>query len=202
MIVDFCDSYHTLTTLCKLERSWKIPIFGKFWQFLPKIGDFGHFKIWPKNGWKSTNSDPKIDFWNFLITLAHFYSILKKNFFLRFLIFFFSPNTFSWDYWHSHFSIFGLILWRLRMSKIRKKRIWVVKRKSKIREKKFFFGISRNGLKLSESSKNRFLDHYWSFFNHFSAKFWEGQNLQFWVKVAKICQKWQFFNIFQLVEGG
>ena len=56
----------------KVEESWKIGIFGKFWQPLPKIGDFGHLKIWQKNGWKPTNIDAKIDFLDILLTLAHF----------------------------------------------------------------------------------------------------------------------------------
>ena len=33
------------------------------------IGDFGHLKIWPKNGCKSTKIGPNIDFWAFLVTL-------------------------------------------------------------------------------------------------------------------------------------
>ena len=34
-----------------------------------KIGDFGHLKIWSKNGCKSTKIGPNIDFWAFLVTL-------------------------------------------------------------------------------------------------------------------------------------
>ena len=47
----------------------------------------------------------------------------------------------------------------------------------------------------SKSPKNRFLDQYCSIFSHFSAKFWDGQNLQFWAKVVKNATFSRFFNL-------
>ena len=45
------------------------------------------------------------------------------------------------------------------------------KKNRKIEKKIFFSGLARNRLKLSKSPKTRFLDQYWSIYNHFRPNF-------------------------------
>merc|ERR1711994_228770 len=115
---------------------------------------------------------------NFSLFLAN----PEKIFFFRFFDFFFQPKS---DFFRFSTFHFCQKIGKSECQKYEKNVFGLKKKNRKIEKKIFFSGLARNRLKLSKSPKNRFLDQYWSIYNHFLAKICDGQNHQFAPKIVK-----------------
>ena len=151
-ILDFFDSYHALATPCNIGNIGNLAIFGNFSVKNGRNCIFGGSFFGSKNRSKSSNIGLNFDFLAFLVTLGKFWTIQKKNFFLRFFIFFLKPKNVIFGFLQNNAIFWGPKI--ASFSKNSKVTFLGSKKKMEKRQKTFSFQIVQNFPKVTKKAKN------------------------------------------------